>query len=444
MTIGGTIHIVGLGPGDPRMRTVAVHRCLDAASTILLRTAVHPGLDDLVDDPRVETCDDIYESAVSFDEVYARIADRVVERASSNELVYAVPGHPLFAERSVELVCAGASKRDIAVTIVGGMSAMDAVAEALGVDPIGEQVQCLDALSLETEGSNLEAFTVDPYRPMLISQIHAPQVASTVKLFLSELLPDEHPVQVVRAGAVPGEERITRCQLHELDHQPVDYLTSVWVAALPPLAGARHWATLIALVARLRAPDGCPWDRFQTHASLRQAVLDEAYEVVDAIDAGDMDNLAEELGDLLLVVAMQAQIADEEDAFSIRDSLEAVTTKLVRRHPHVFGELELGSPDEVLRTWQGIKAAEREAKGQPAKSDDPVERLPRSMPALSKAAKVLEKHRIDLSVEQSEPDQGEKLLSLVSEIVESGDDPEAVLLEALRKHVMRQTTRSVE
>lgn len=445
MTTGGTIHIVGLGPGDPALRTVAAQRRLDEADRIILRTAVHPGLSDLTSDPRVGTCDDVYESGANFEEVYARIVARVLDRAALGEVVYAVPGHPLFGERTVELIGVAAAEEAIPVEIVAGVSAVDAVALALGIDPLAEQVQCLDALALQLDEDepSVSALAIEPYRPILVSQLYAPRIASAVKLFLADLLPDEHEVTLVYAAGVPGEERITTCALHELDRQPVDHLTSLWIPALEPLMAARHWSTLVGLVARLRAPDGCPWDRAQTHESLRNAVLDEAYEVADAIDAGDMENLAEELGDLLLVVAMQAQIADEERAFSVRDSLESVNSKLVRRHPHVFGDLHLESPDEVLQTWRGIKAAERLAKGKPAKSEDPVERLPRSMPALVKATKVLEKGPLPVSSDGAEATTGHRLLALVGEIVAAGDDPETVLMDALKRSVNDEAARSV-
>lgn len=437
----GTIRIVGLGPGGPGLRTLAAQRCLDEAETIVLRTAIHPGLGDLTCDPRVQTCDDEYETGTSFDDVYRRIVKRVLQAAARGDVVYAVPGHPLFGERTVALITEAAASTGIEAEVIAGVSAIDAVAGALRVDPMAAQAQCLDALQMEPPTSRIGSLAVNPYRPLLISQVYAPRIASLVKLALAEHFPEDHPITVIRAAGVPGEERVAICPLHQLDHQVVDHLTSVWVPALEPLSAPREWDTLVALVDRLRAPDGCPWDRAQTHESLRNAVLDEAYEVADAIDNGDMENLAEELGDLLLVVTMQAQIADEVDAFSIQDSLESVNTKLVRRHPHVFGEISLKSPDEVLRAWRDIKAAERQARGELPKSDDPVDRLPRSMPALLKAQAVLKEHPVTHGCGH---DQGSRLLSLVNEIVAAGENPASVLLDALKHHVAKESTRSVE
>lgn len=441
--MAGTIRIVGLGPGDAGLRTLAAQRCLDEATSIILRTAIHPGLDDLTADSRVTMCDDLYDQGSSFEEVYSSIAERVLNAARAGDVVYAVPGHPWFGERAVRMISAAARDERIPVEMVTGVSALDVMATSLGVDPLAEQVQCLDALAFDTGDASAGALIIDPYRPVFICQLYAVRIASAAKITLTALYPEEHLITLVRAAGVPGEERVTVCPLHELDHQAVDHLTSAWIPAVEPLEATRHWSTLTTLIARLRAPDGCPWDRAQTHESLRNAVLDEAYEVVDAIDTGDIGNLAEELGDLLLVVAMQAQIADELEEFSIRDSLDSVNTKLVRRHPHVFGDLELDTPDDVLQTWRGIKAAEREARGEPAKSEDPLERLPRSMPALLKAANVLAKHPYEGAVSGPAADRGQRLLEVVGDIVNAGDDPEAILLNAVKQHVANETKRSV-
>ncbi|HEV2107680.1 MAG TPA: MazG family protein [Thermomicrobiales bacterium] len=439
MTGGSTITIAGLGPGDPAQRTLEARKCLDEASMIILRTGVHPGVEDLTADPRTEMCDDIYDNGSTFDQVYVDIAERVLERAKTRDVVFAVPGHPTFGERSTAIIRAEAASRGIGIRLISGISAVDAVAAALGVDPLAEQAQCIDALELvhlgESEPYAGGRLTVDPYRPVFVSQIYAPRVASAVKLWLAGLFPDDHRVLVIRAAGVEGEESIADCQVSELDRLAVDHLASAWIPALPPLAASRHWGTLVSLVARLRAPGGCPWDQVQTHHSLRDAVIDEAYEAVDAIDAGDVDNLAEELGDLLLVVTMHAQIAEEAGHFSINDSLEFITTKLIRRHPHVFGELQLDSPADVLQNWQNIKAVERAERGEPARSTDPLERLPRSMPALTKAVKILKKHGWRKGNQIQSPDAGDRLLAVVAEITTSGDDPEAMLHAALRRYV---------
>src|SRR2546428_203756 len=134
---------------------------------------------------------------------------------------------------------------------------------------------------------------------------------------------------------------------------------------MPDPSVADSFLRLVDLMARLRGPDGCPWDREQTPESLRPYVIEEAYEVLEAIERGDPEALRDELGDLLLQVVFQAQLATEAGRFTIADVANAVTDKLVRRHPHVFGDVEVRDADEVMRNWRRIKAEERHARGAP-------------------------------------------------------------------------------
>jgi tetrapyrrole methylase family protein/MazG family protein len=429
--------VLGLGPGDPGLRTLAAQRALDGARRIVLRTAVHPGLDDLVGDPRVSACDDLYDTLPSFDLVYAAIVERVLARAAlPGTTVYAVPGHPLFGERTVGALLDEAARNGPTVDVIAGISALDVVATSLGVDPMERQVQLVDAVELQRVADSAPfgagAVTIDPYRPVLVGQVYAAAQAGATKLVLGDMFPAGQRASVVRAAgsAAPAVEPIP---LHELDRVPVDHLTSVWIPPVEDLGATRSFPTLERVVARLRAPGGCPWDRAQTHESLREAVLNEAYEVADAIDAGDLDNLTEELGDLLLLVLMHAQIADETGGFALGDVLEAVTTKLIRRHPHVFGDRTADSPDEVVKTWNEVKAEERRLAGAPPKAEHPVDRLPRSMPVLAKATRLI-RAADDGGPPTWRPDLGVRLLEAVEAVVWGGEDPETELLAALRRN----------
>jgi len=145
---------------------------------------------------------------------------------------------------------------------------------------------------------------------------------------------------------------------------------------------------LVDIMARLRSPGGCPWDREQTPESLRPYVIEEAYEVLEAIERDDPDALRDELGDLLLQVVFQAQLAAEAGRFTITDVASAVTDKLVRRHPHVFGDVEVRDADEVMRNWRRIKAEERHARGG---EHDPLASVPAALPALVRAQQLGEK-----------------------------------------------------
>ncbi len=436
------ITVAGLGPGDPSLRTLGTQTALDRADRIILRTRIHPGLSDLSDDARVTDCDDLYERAASFDEVYAAAAERVLAVAaeSSGEIVYAVPGHPRFGERSVAILLERAAAAGIPIGVLAATSFLDTVAVALGVDPLAEQAQLVDAAALEAANDRAPfaggMVPLDPARPCLVTQVYSQPVAAAAKLELARAYPDDQPIVVVTGAGVPEEERIVRCRLFELDRAPVDHLTSVWVEAVPELNAARSPATLQRIAARLRAPDGCPWDRKQSHASLRQAVIEEAYETIDAIDADDMENLAEELGDLLLQVALHTQIAEEAGEFTLEDVYEVANRKLVRRHPHVFGEAVAETAGEVVNTWEAVKAQERARAGKPPKSDaHPFDRLPRSMPALERARALIGPRKGD-AAPNADPDAlaaaGATILAGIEAAIAGGIDPDQALERALR------------
>ncbi len=171
--------------------------------------------------------------------------------------------------------------------------------------------------------------------------------------------------------------------LYELDRQPdIDHLTCLYLPALPPLADLEGFETFRRIVARLRAPGGCPWDREQTHESLKRYLIEETYEAVDALDEGDLDKLREELGDVLLQVVLHAQLAVEHDEFTLEDVIEGIAAKLIRRHPHVFGDVTVADSGEVLRNWDRIKRAERAEAGA---QQSPFASIPKALPALERA-----------------------------------------------------------
>jgi tetrapyrrole methylase family protein / MazG family protein len=384
--------IAGLGPGAAEHLTPEVAAALAGGGPVLLRTRRHPVVAALPGAERWPSLDDLYDTAASFDDLYAAMVARLRQAldAAGGPVVYAVPGHPLFAEASVRLALAAG----LPARVLPGLSLLDAVAATLRRDPVAEGWQVIDALDLAAavERHPFGAGTLPfvPVRPALVCQVYNRRVASLVKLALTRVLPDDHPVTLVRAAGVAGEERVLPLPLYALDRADdhADHLTSLLVPAQAPLAAPRAPETLLHIVARLRAPGGCPWDREQTHRSLAPHVVEEAYEVVEAIEQDDPAALAEELGDLLLQVVLHAQLAEEEGTFLFEDVLEAISTKLIRRHPHVFGELMVSGSGEVLRNWDAIKAAEREAKGAAAPAS-PFDSVARSLPALSRAQTFL-------------------------------------------------------
>ncbi|MFM9107939.1 MAG: SAM-dependent methyltransferase, partial [Chloroflexota bacterium] len=200
-----SITIAGAGPGDPGALTRAVADAYDRAERIILRTAVHPSLD-IAGDPRCESCDDLYTTLPTFDAVYAAVVDRVIAAArnASGEIVYAVPGHPFFGERTVPALIARARREGIPLRVLPAASCVDAVAAAVGADPMAEGLQLLDGLDLQTiaeaEPFSGGQLTLDPARPVLVFQVHDRRAAAGVKLRLARTYPDEHPIVVVTAA----------------------------------------------------------------------------------------------------------------------------------------------------------------------------------------------------------------------------------------------------
>ncbi|HOR00615.1 MAG TPA: nucleoside triphosphate pyrophosphohydrolase [Anaerolineae bacterium] len=369
------IIIVGLGPGDPRHLTVEATQVFAEAGEVYLRTRRHPVAEALPGRPTVHSFDDLYESAASFEELYRTIAAQLLELGARPQgVVYAVPGHPLVAERTVGLILSGALERGLPVRLVDGLSFVEPILSALRIDALGLQIS--DALDLAQQHSPL----LDPDRPALVAQLYSRQVASDVKLTLLNIYPPEHLVTVVLRAGLPTQE-LRPLPLEDLDREDVDHLTSLY---LPPLPQPGSLISFQELIAHLRSPMGCPWDREQTHQSLRPHLLEETYEVLAALDLDDMDELKEELGDLLLQIVLHAQIATECSEFTMPEVVGQIMQKLRRRHPHVFGEVTVEGTGEILRNWEEIKRAEKGTR----RVSSTFEGVSSALPALARAQAI--------------------------------------------------------
>jgi tetrapyrrole methylase family protein/MazG family protein len=233
----------------------------------------------------------------------------------------------------------------------------------------------------------LDKQKLDVKLPIVITQVYNPQVAANVKIRLMDDYPDEYQVAVVRAAGVPGEERMAWIPLYELDRLPwINHLTSVFLPARSGQGVRRGYdlSPLVEVMDNLRSPGGCPWDLEQTHASLKRYVVEEVYEVLEAIELGDMDKLCDELGDLLLQIVFHARIAEEHGCFSVQDVVDGVTTKMLRRHPHVFGNGVAATPDDVMVNWEQIKLSEQAGQQRVSRLDG----VPVGLPALMRAFKL--------------------------------------------------------
>jgi tetrapyrrole methylase family protein / MazG family protein len=323
--------------------------------------------------------DEVYEKLPTFDMVYEEIAKNIVEIAKSNDVVYAVPGHPLVAEDTVQRILSLAGQYGIDVEIVPAVSFIDAVIKALSIDPVKGLKVC--------DGLQMDVQKTDPSIHNIITQIYNRKTASDVKIRLMEYYEDETEVIMVRAAGVRGEEIIEKMPLYDIDRISwVDHLTSLYI---PPVQKKRRYdfEDLLKIMERLRGPGGCPWDREQTHESLKQYLVEESYEVLEAIDEGNMDKLCEELGDVLLQIVFHSHIAMEKGGFDIIDVTDNITRKMINRHTHIFGNDVCTTADEVLSNWEEIKRKEQNH----STITDTLKHVPKHMPALMRSLKVQDK-----------------------------------------------------
>jgi tetrapyrrole methylase family protein/MazG family protein len=272
-----------------------------------------------------------------------------------------------------------AKKHGMPVRVIEGLSFVSMLSRALG-QPITQDWVLVDSLSL----MNLEVPDYPPTKPAIITNLTSREQASELKLTLMANYPDEYPVTLVHAAG-SNAEIIEPVELWQIDRTVhIGGLTSLYV---PPLEAGRSFEDFQQVIARLRAPDGCPWDREQTHMTLRAHLLEEAYEVLQALDEEDPEHLKEELGDLLLQIVLHAQIASEDQEFNMTDVLLGISQKLIRRHPHVFGELDLKDADAVIVNWEKIKAGERKQRGE-EQVKGMLDGIPLALPALTQADQI--------------------------------------------------------
>ncbi len=375
--------VVGLGPGGLDRVPGRVRELLaDPARRLLVRTAHHPAAAELAALREVESGDALYEEAGGFDDLYPALAGWVVAAAADRDVVYAVPGSPLVGERSVALVHERAAAAGIDMEVIAGESFIPAVLAAVGLDPLERGVQVLDARHLP-----------DPlvlHLPTFVAQVDRPMVLAGVHDALARTLEPDVPVAVVH-DAGGAEEAVRSVPLAELLREPVGPRTTLFLD--PPPAGLTG---LVAVNRRLRAE--CPWDHEQTHHSLVKHLVEESYELVEAIaalpvtapqgepDFGAYAEVEEELGDLLLQVVFHSTLAAEAGAFDVDEVAEGIRRKLVRRHPHVFGDADAATAAHVVSNWEANK---QEEKGRASLMDG----VARSVPALGRAAKFQERAR---------------------------------------------------
>jgi tetrapyrrole methylase family protein/MazG family protein len=411
--------IVGLGPGPRNTVTQATLEAIERIEVQFVRTKRHPTADLM---PKATSFDSLYDTLPTFEDVYGAITEAVVAAALTHgEVLYAVPGSPLILESSVAQLRADSR---VEVQVLPALSFLDLAWEALGIDPVNAGVRLIDGHRFALEASGERG-------PLLVAQVHADWVLSDVKLS-HESANGNEPVVLLHHLGLP-DQRVEHTTWQELDRVlPADHLTTLYIAQMAePVSG--ELARLHQLARTLR--EQCPWDREQTHDSLIKHLIEETYEVVDAIEMLDVNDPAtdeafiEELGDLLYQVEFHATIAEQQGRFSMADVARSIHDKLVRRHPHVFGDVVANSANDVVQTWDEVKRAEK-------KSTDGVAStfvgVAKSGPSLQYATKI-QKRAADVGFDWPNADGAfEKIIEESAEIrqaVALNSDPETVRME---------------
>ena len=374
----GKIYIIGLGPGNEDALTLGAINRINSGHKNFLRTEKHPTVEYFKNhNVKYKSFDYVYDSEENFTDVYEKIVQELKDEATkAEEINYYVPGNPMVAEKTVELLLG----ENLDIEIISGMSFIEPVIEIVGRDPI-------DGLKI-VDGSVFDRLNVDINVNMIITQVYNERIMSEVKIILSEIYGDNYTVWLIHNGGVKNEEEVLKIPVFELDHKPnIGALTSIFVPKIDKKDKKTFdFNDIMGIMRLLRSNDGCPWDMEQTHESLRQSMIEEAYEVVDAIDNEDIDNLVEELGDVLLQVVFHSQIAYEEGDFNPIEVTSALGNKLILRHPHVFLQKNVENSEEVVYNWNDIKYKSKDLKTLTDKLKD----IPR-FPALMASFKVQDK-----------------------------------------------------
>lgn len=382
----GALSIVGLGtsiaPAD--LGGIDLN-----AGAVFFRDRFHPVARRLakpehltLGDPVADTSDHVASSVDSF-------CEAILSAAEQGAATYYVPGNPLEADATVRRLYELAPSHgvSIAITAAPGIASLTSI---IDIDDLGPGLQLIDPYDIDAVASR-EPFDgghqpFSPLRPLIMSASAPAPLLWGVLGYLLDFYGEDADVLLIEDGEVSAVGLASLYYDTELDdrmnHIEAFYLPAVDAFDVPTTSDAVQ-----QMASRLRAPNGCPWDREQSHQSLTFALIEEAYEVVDAIERNDMVDLQEELGDLLFQVHIHSQIAQEADEFRFEDVVSGIVAKLYRRHPHVFGAQAVDTAGQVVSQWDEIKRGERADQGSGMRY--PLGKVPRSLPSLSRAQALI-------------------------------------------------------
>lgn len=370
------ITVVGLGPGGYKYLTLEALELLKNAEKVYFRTLKHPVISKLEISGEIISFDNQYDENEDFDSVYETISDTLISISKGEDVIYCVPGNAFVAERTVELL-----QKDFEgeLEFVHGVSFVDVMISTLRKDPVNG-LQIIDGLKLDKQipNPNLDNIVIQAYNTFTVSNI---------KLELMKYYDDDHKVYVVRGAGIPGEEVIYYTELYNIDRlDNLDHLTSLYIPKSEENK-KYNYNNLKDIVSTLRGENGCPWDRKQNYDSLKAGLLEEAYEVLEAINDKDFFLLEEELGDLLLQIVFYSVLAEEDGYFNDMDVTTGICRKLINRHPHVFGDVTAETQEEVLVNWENIKSKEKNEKS----TTESILRISKTLPSLVRSFKIQKK-----------------------------------------------------
>ncbi len=302
----------------------------------------------------MESFDQEYKRHDAFQNVYEAIVTKLIDAARDNDIVYTVPGHPRVAETTtVYLEQYAQQHSDIEIEILGGKSFIDDIFEAVKVDP-NDGFTMLDATDLQKEKLNMRTHT-------LITQVYSAMVAGDLKVTLMESYSDDQLVYIVD-GASNNHANVIKTPLYEIDHYDdvFNNITSVFIPKVETEeAYFGDFDYAVGIINHLVDDEkGCPWDKVQTHHTLKRYLLEETFELFEAIDNEDDWHMIEELGDILLQVLLHASIGKKEGYMDINEVIQSLSEKMIRRHPHVFGDTKAETEEDLKNIWSDAKSKE--------------------------------------------------------------------------------------
>ncbi|MBR3178975.1 MAG: nucleoside triphosphate pyrophosphohydrolase [Clostridia bacterium] len=425
----------------PYTLTQNAWKAIQEAENLYLQTDRHPSANTVKQAGlKYVSMDDLYEQAEDFDDLNNLIAKRLT---SSGSCVYAVPGDGCFAQ--MDAIGQACEQHGFTLKVLPGVSYAKAAFPSLQ-----NAVLCT---------ANELPDSPDLNELLCIQEIDTIIAAGEVKLYLQRFYPDEFPVKLA-VMQEDGSYKIEEIPLYTLDRRKDFFAgTVLLVPKIPFFEKSKYlYPDLCRIMEMLRAPNGCPWDKEQTHESIKGDLIEECYELCDAIDEGNDDHLIEELGDVLMQVVFHATIAKEQGRFDQDDVSDGIVKKLIYRHPHVFGNVKAETSGEVLKNWDALKAKDRHQTTQ----TEILCSVPKRFPALMRAHKVQKKarkagfdwedanqafHKIPEETEELllamnnqgnlEEEAGDLLFAVVNVIRLLGLDSEQVLHEATDKFIAR-------